>query len=152
MSATYAGAKAALLAYFTSGWASTTPIRSRNDTTPATWPPMSGSELAPWVYFEILGNGSRIAGQGAPGNSLWHYDRLIAVHCYVPAGSGDAAATALAQQAGELFRAKVLYDTETPGCYVRTFAPSVDEGDRGDSEGNWYRVSMTCEFEYWHRG
>lgn len=108
--------------------------------------------LLPWVNLEIIGSGSDLAGAGGlPGNLRWTYDGEILIHVFVPVGSEDEEATRLALAAGEVFRAKKFYDA-VPGYYVRTLTPSIDDGDSGDDDGNWFRCTMSCDFTYWHRG
>lgn len=142
----------------TANW-STTPITFQNEEPPDPWPPTvadpdapSFPKPAPWVHMEVLGSGSEMRGAGKPGSQVWIYDGLIAIHVFVPIGSGDALARQHAVALGEIFRAKVFYQNVTPGCYVRTWAPRVGEGEKADHDGNWYRVTMSCPFEYWHRG
>jgi len=148
--ASYAGAKAAVRTYFAGLW-TTTPVLFKNGSTDR--PKGEDGQPLPWLFFEIVGSGSRIYAAGKPGNSVWYYDRLIQLHVFVPKGEGEDRATELADTAGELFRAKVLYDDVTPGCYVRTWAPSTDEDDDGaaDEEGVYFRRTCRIPFEYWHR-
>lgn len=152
----FAGAKAAMRTRFDTGW-TTTPKAFKNEM-PSPWPPVDvDMKLVPWVYFEVVGGQQAIAGTGQVANHLWTYEGIIAAHVFVPIGDGDALATQYAQQIGELFRAAKFYDA-TPGYCVRTLAPSIDDGDRadnngdGDANGNWWRVTMTVDFTYWHRG
>jgi len=153
----YAGAKDAIRQRFATAWGATTPIAGQNKGKPdgwsGAWPPVDGNGLLrSWVYLEILGTGAPLAGNsGVAGNRVWTYEGFINVHVFVPVGDGDATATALAIQAGEIFRAAEFYNS-TPGFAVRTVSPSVDDGDTADDDGNWFRVTMTCDFTYWHRG
>lgn len=147
----YAGAKLAMRARFDAGWGATTPITYQNETPADPWPPRDADNvLLPWVNLEIVGTGSEIAGTGRTGNHVWHYTGLIWVHVFVPVKTGDEVATALAVQAGEIFRAAKFYN-DVPGYYVRTLAPSIDDGDTADDEGNWFRCSASIPFTYWHR-
>ena len=148
----YAGAKAAMRQRLVDGWTATPIIFQNKAPASGSWPPVDGDGvLLPWVNLEIKGTGSKIAGTGTPGNHLWRYDGIIYVHVFVPVGSDDAAATEYAVAIGELFRAAEFYNA-TPGTGVRTLAPSIDDGDDGDDDGNWFRVSMSVPFTYWHRG
>lgn len=153
----YAGAKAAIRSRFATAWGATTPIATQNRGAPVgwsgAWPPVDGNALLlPWVYLEILSDGQELAGaSGTPGNRVWTYGGDILVHVFVPVAGGDETATALAIQAGEIFRAAEFYNT-TPGYGVRTLSPSIDEGSTADDDGNWFRVTMSCDFTYWHRG
>lgn len=157
MSASYAGAVAAIQASFTSRWTET-PVALQNEK-PKVWPPLGDDGWpVPHVYFEVLGGGSAIRGAGRPGALTWVYHGWLHAHVFVPSNTGTDDAFRLAAAAGELFRSEVFY-RDTPGCYVRTGAgthsgngPRVDGGGDGDHEGSWFRVTMTCPFEYWHRG
>lgn len=151
MAASIAGAKAAIRQRLIENW-TLTPITFQNEAPPSSWPPMADGDFAPWVHLEVTNTGSAMHGAGKPGSQVWVYDGLILVHVFVPINSGEALADQHAVTIGEFFRAKVFYQNVTPGCYVRTWAPRVDGGGTADHDGNWYRVTMTCPFEYWHRG
>jgi hypothetical protein len=69
----------------------------------------------------------------------------------VPVASGADLAFQHAVAIGELFRAATFYD-DTPGHAVRTLAPEIDGGGSADDDGDWFRVTMSCPFTYWHRG
>jgi hypothetical protein len=154
----YAGAKAAIRARLAANWA-TTPItyqneppRGQNDDPPAPWPPRDGDGFPlSWVNLEIAGTGSRIVGQGTPGNHVWRYDGIIYVHVFTPINTGIELGDQYAVAIGEIFRAAKFYDT-TPGFCVRSLAPSIDDAESGDDNGNWSRTTMHCDFTYWHRG
>lgn len=159
----YPGAKAAIRQRLVDGW-STTRITFQNETPADPWPPTTGDptfpDLAPWVHLEIASlPGGGMRGAGVPGSQVWATYGYIYTHVFVPAGTGDAVATQYATTIGELFRAKVFYDSGD-GCYVRTWMPRVDEGgdasDQADlawtNTGSWFRVTMSVPFEYWHRG
>jgi hypothetical protein len=162
----YAGAKAAIAQRLIDNWA-VTPITRQNKIPDDPWPPTEPNpdapdfpQLAPWVHLEIFTlPGGGIYGAGTPGKQIWQTDGFIYVHVFVPSGTGDELATQYAATIGEIFRAKVFYENGD-GCYVRTWAPRVDEGGPATTStdiewantGNWFRVTMSCPFEYWHRG
>jgi hypothetical protein len=151
----YAGAKVAVGARLAANW-STTPIvlpnRSKPDGWNQQWPPVDADALLlPWAHLEIVGAGSEIAGTGTRGNHLWHYFFDILVHVFAPVGEGQGRADTYANQIGEIFRAAEFYN-DTPGYCVRTLAPAVDDGSKGDDDGNWWRVTMSVPATYWHRG
>ncbi len=147
----FAGAKAAIRSRLEAGW-TTTRITYQNETPAAPFPPTgAGAVLVPWVNLEVEGGEAEIVGTGTPGNHVWTYEGTIMVHVFVPIGSGDALATQYAITIGELFRAAQFYDS-TPGFAVRTLAPSVDPGGSADDDGLWFRVTMSVDFVYWHRG
>lgn len=161
----YAGAKAAIRQRLEDNWAATR-LTFENETPADPWPPTEEDpdapdlpNLVPWAHLEIASTGSQMRGAGKPGSQVWQTLGFILVHVFVPAGIGDALATSHASAIGEIFRGKVFYDNGD-GCYVRTWAPRVDEGGPATTTadiawantGNWFRVTMSCPFEYWHRG
>lgn len=147
----YAGAKAAMRARLAAGW-TTTRITYQNETPADPWPPVDGNGvLQPWVNLEIVGAPSSIVGTGTRGNHVWTYQGNIFVHVFTPVGSSDEMGTQYAVAIGELFRAAEFYNA-TPGFCVRTLAPSIDDGDSADDDGNWFRTTMSVDFTYWHRG
>jgi len=160
----YGAAKAAVKAALEAGW-TTTRIVYQNEVPADPWPPtavMPGSSfpaMQPWVYFEMTTMpGQTIRGVGVPGDHLSQTNGMIFVHVFVPDGTGEATATQYAEQIGELFRAKKPYEAD--GCYLRTWIPRVDEGGdagaqseiAGINAGNWFRVSMSVPFQYFHQG
>lgn len=150
--ASFGGAKRAIRERLEAGWTSTR-ITYQNKTPADPWPPKApgGKKLAPWVNLEIKGLPSSLRGAGVPGKQVWLKPGFIYVHVFVPTGSGDDDATDMADAIGELFKGAVFYQV-APGCYVRCWAPHVDGGGSGDDDGNWFRVTMSVPFEYWHRG
>lgn len=145
--ASYAGAEQAIKDYAAANWP-TTPIALPNERFDA---PLDGDgNPLPWIALEIQSFGNQVWGQGSPGNLTWHKEGAILGHVFVPINTGDALAKQYADAFGEIFRAKQLYSGVSPGCYVRTWAPDVDGG--GKADGNYYRVSVAIDFEYWHRG
>lgn len=149
--ADYAGALAAIRARLVAGW-STTRITFANEQPADPWPPRDGSNvLQAWVHMEIASEGSEVLGTGQTGAHTWTYEGTIMVHVFVPVGMGTSMAFQHAVAIGELFRAAKFYDA-TPGHAVRTLAPEIDGGGSADDDGDWFRVTMSCPFTYWHRG
>ncbi|MHA6690596.1 phage tail terminator-like protein [Devosia sp. A449] len=161
----YGAAKAAAKAALEAGW-TTTRIAYQNEVPDEPWPPeavVPGSSFAafqPFVFFEMATMpGQAIRGVGMPGNHLSQTNGFFYVHVFVPDGTGEATATQYAEAIGELFRAKVLYQPGD-GCYLRCWVPRVDEGGdaaaqseiAGVNAGNWYRVTVSVPFQYFHRG
>lgn len=156
MTADYAGAVEALRIRFVASWLLDGEPRTRiafvNQTPEAPWPPKDGQgNLAPWVLFEVEGNGVDHAGTGTPRAQVYLYRGHINLHVYVPVNSGTGDAIALAVAAGEIFRNRLLYEDVSPGCYLRTWSPEVDGGGQGDDDGVWFRASGRVPFEYFHR-
>lgn len=149
--ADYAGAKAAIRSRLEAGW-TTTRITYQNEQPAAPWPPVDvDGVLLPWVNLEIASLGSQIWTFGTKGNRGWRYNGIIYVHVFTPVGGGDAQANDLAVAAGEIFRAAKFYDNGA-GSYVQSLSPQVDDGDSGSDDGNWFRVTTSVDFTYWHRG
>lgn len=161
---TYAAAKAAIRQRLSDNW-KTTRITYQNEVPDDPFPPTETDEfgfpvLQPWVHLEITSlPGGGIRGAGSPGSQVFVTHGFLYVHVFVPTNTGDATATQYAEAIGELFRNEKVYDAGD-GCYLRTWAPRVDEGGLADSDsgldyvntGNWFRVTMSVPFEYWHRG
>lgn len=149
--ADYAGAKAAIRARLDAGW-TTTRITYQNESPAEPWPPKrANGSLAPWVNLEIIGEGSSIWTAGKQGDHIWRYSGEIHVHVFVPVGEGIELADQYVCSIGEIFRAAKFYDDGQGAC-VRTLSPQVDGGGSGDDDGKWFRVTMTVDFIYWHRG
>jgi hypothetical protein len=158
-------AKAAIKKHLTDNWL-TTKIVYPNEVPSDPWPPTATGTggfptRLPFVFFEIASlPGQSIRGAGTPGKQISVTQGFIYAHVFVPVGTGVATATQYAEQIGEIFRTKVLYNNGD-GCYVRTWTPRVDEGGNGNADddeiapvnaGNYFRVTMSCPFQYWHRG
>ena len=162
----YTQAKDTVRSFLEANW-TTTRIAFQNETPADPWPPTEVDpnfpdfpSVAPFAYFEMASlPGQNIRGAGTPGAQLSQTDGFIYVHVFVPSNTGDTLATTYAEAIGELFRNKVPYNPGD-GCYLRTWVPRVDEGgDAGDNSeiadvnaGNWFRVTMSVPFQYFHRG
>jgi hypothetical protein len=93
---------------------------------------------SPWVYAELLpvdGDGSSF---NSPGLRVASGLGLIALHVFVPTGTGTREAFSLADQLAALLRFRTL------STGVEIAAASVAGGETSDDEGNWYRVSTTA--------
>ncbi len=145
--ADYAGAVAAIKQKMADNW-TTTPVVYPNDN--ASYDPSTATQT-PWVYFEVIGNGSELRGVGTPGNHVWRYTGIVAAHVFVPINSGDGIAQQYAVTIGEIFRAQGFYN-DNAGAIVRTWAPRTDGGDTRSDDGNWFGVTCRIPFEYLHHG
>lgn len=160
----YGAAKAAVRAALEAGW-TTTRIAYQNEVPAEPWPPkevVPGSSfpaMQPFVFFEMATMpGQTFRGVGVPGDQLSQTNGTIFVHVFVPDGAGETLATQYAETIGELFRSKKPYEAD--GCYLRTWVPRVDEGGdaaaqseiAGVNAGNWFRVTMSVPFQYFHQG
>jgi hypothetical protein len=160
--ADYAGAIDAIRARFVDQWkidgAARTLITFPNEPAvdgqgnPIKMPP-KGPDGAPvpWVYFEVIGNGSDLRGAGSPGDHIWLYRGGIFIHVFVPEGSGTDDLNALAIAAGEIFRATTLY-ADGQGRKVVCMSPSIRGGGSDADRGNVFGVTCFIPFEYFHRG
>jgi hypothetical protein len=158
MAADYAGAVAAIRDYFVVRWvvdgSPRTPVGYVNESDPLeTTPDLN----VPWVLFEVVPLGSRIEGVGTSGGNTIIYSGDIKGYVFVPSGEGIDRAYELAVALGEIFRNRLFYDGVTPGCCVRTGyemqgQPRIDAGVARDEDGNWFNVTATIPFDYWHRG
>lgn len=147
----YAGAKAAIRQRLIDGWTDT-PITFQNEAPPTPWPPLDADGFATgFVNLDLSSQPAVMRGAGRPGHQVWINPGFIYVHVFEPSGTGEAVATQRAVEIGELFRGTKFYDNGD-GCYVRTWAPRIDGGGSGDDDGNWFRVTMSVPFEYWHLG
>lgn len=154
----YAEAMAAIEAKLAAEWTAT-PIGYANPTpaeTPEPWPPIDDvGNPAPFVVIEVKSTDANIVGTGTPGNQTICDDGMIVVSALVPSNTGRALARQNAVAIGEIYRNKKFYDA-TPGAYIRSWTPKVGEGApaaiEGAVSGNYYCVSVTIPFEFWHRG
>lgn len=162
--ADYAGAVAAIKARFLTYWVNgavrKTPIAFQNETpndgavppVALPWPPNDASgNPTPWVYFEVIGNGSEQRGVGLPGDNIWLYRGGIFIHVIAPKGYGVETSHALVVAAGEIFRAKTFYN-DGLGAKVVCGSPQTDGGASDADNGNWFRLTCFIPFEYFHRG
>jgi hypothetical protein len=141
----YAGAASAIQAAVVAEW---TEI-------PTTYPNAAGFEPPkdvdgvplPWGLLEVLPTFSEVLGTGT--QKTYAYYGVIVYHVFVPLGTGLAEANRMAVAVGEIFRTRKLYDNGD-GCYVRTVSPSIIGSSGNDDNGNWFRVTMTVDFTYWH--
>ena len=143
--ADYAGAVAAIKQRMIDNW-TTTPIVFQNENL---YDPSSDA-TRPWVYFEVIGNGSSRRGPGMPGHVEYLYLGLIAAHVFVPVNSGAELAQQYAVSIGEIFRSKEFYN-DAPNA-VRTWTPQTDGGGSDADDANWWRVTVTVNFEFLYRG
>jgi hypothetical protein len=82
---------------------------------------------------------------------------MIKAHVFAPVNTGIDDCYAKAVAIGEIFRNQVFYDSVTAGCFVRSGytldgQPRIDQGDASSDDGQWFAVTATIPFEYWHRG
>lgn len=92
---------------------------------------------SPWVYVEILPVDADGSSFNSPGLRVRSAIGLIALHVFVPTGTGTREAFSLADQLAALLNFRTL------STGVETAAASVAGGETSDDEGNWYRVSCT---------
>lgn len=147
--ADYDGAVAAIEGRLTANW-TTTPIGFENEDDPV----QTGGDgnLAPWVFCEVVSDRAGIRGVGKPGSHVVVDEGFISATVFVPVGSGRAIARRHAVAIGEIFRTKEFYNSD-PGACVRTWTPEIGPGNPATSEnpsGNWWAVTVTIPFEFFH--
>lgn len=149
--ADYAGAEAAIRARIEANW-TTTRIAFLNEDPAEPWPPVDDAGLPePWIFLEVECFDAPIVGGGRPGNHVFRYEGLIAVHVFTPVGTGTHLGKQYAVTIGEIFRRDTFYN-ETSGHAVRTEDPFPAGGNSKSEDGLWFVCTMTCPFVYWHRG
>lgn len=101
-----------------------------------------------WVYLEIQGVNSKIAGYGEPGANLVRRSGLVMCHCFVPQNSGGARAVQLAEAASLIFALKSFSGIQ----FWDPFPPSPPSGstELGNRavNGNWWRAYSSVDFQY----
>jgi len=116
--------------------------------TPIAWPnePFSDPEPpAPWIMVQMQGADYEQQSIGAetPSANRWVETGSLYVHVFVPVGTGELEATRLARVMAEFLRG-----IELPGD-IQLDGMSIGAGERGDEDGNWWRVSL---FAHYQRG
>jgi hypothetical protein len=144
--ADYAGAVAAMRARFVAAWGATTQVAFQNEEPPASpWPP---EPAAPWIFFDVIQTESLERGVGLPGAKVWLTTGNIFLQLFVPLNYGQPDVLALAQQAGEIFRAATFYVDATTGAKVMTSAPVIGGGGSNADNGNWFGVTVSIPFQF----
>lgn len=128
-------------ARFVTAWNNATPISYQNESFP------EQDANTPWVYFEVLQTASDIRGFGKPGSQSWLTLGLIVIHVFAPKGYGLPDHLALANAAGEIFRAQTFYVNDPAKVLCR--APSVQGGASDADDGNWFVLSVSIPFEFY---
>lgn len=95
-------------------------------------------EGSPWTYLELLPIESNGTDFNSEGLRIASGLGLIAVHVFVPTGTGTGDAFRLADLLAALLRFRTL------STGIEIAAASVGGGASSDDEGNWYRVSTTA--------
>lgn len=150
MTANYAGAVAAIEARFIAQF-SAAPFQKQNADPPqAVWPPPKpGADQLPppFAYLEVLQTSSALRGAGSPGNQTWLTLGLIQVHVFAPRGYGMSDHIAIAEAAGEVFRAATFYNTD-PGAKIQCAAPAIGGGDSAADDGEYFALKVAIPFEF----
>lgn len=138
----FALAESAIRQQLISGWvdangAPLTPIAWENialDPAHPTIGPVGG----PWLLCEVAFGGATQVALGLPGAIVWRATGMILLHCFVPGGSGKAAATAFADTAAAIFRGQSF-----AGLVCRAAHPEPAE-----ASGSWFRVTVSVPFQF----
>lgn len=130
----------AVRTYLEANW-TTTPLRWENET--FTIPVDADGVPQPWVDVEITGTEYDQAslGAGTVASNLWREDGMLWLHVMVPSGSGSGVARTHAANLAALFRGLDL----DPDIVFRTM--SIGLGSPGDDDGNWWRLSLSIEWQ-----
>jgi len=136
-------AKARIRAFIKANWTAT-PVAWQNDDTgegegPFERPRDADGNPDPFIYCEISNATARGSAFGSVGKRVKSNTGFVAAHCYVPIGSGDAAADLLAKQFGEMLEMQSIGAPPAP----RMDAAQEGGGGSGDDDGLYYRVSVT---------
>ncbi len=121
---------------------------------PMVWPneraPMNSTPTA-FVAVEVMGAGNTIKGIGQPGNRLFIHVGVIMAHIFVPFGTGSAAADSHAEALAGLLTRKDIPAPTAPSM-VRTEDASSYDGELGSEDGNYWRVTVSVPFDFYHFG
>lgn len=113
---------------------------------PVAWPNKTFAKPLPpkpWVRFTVVDVKAQQIEMGATNNTHRVYGTLI-LQIFVPADSGDGAATTLGDVLGELYRQKIFNFPDTPfSGHVRMRDPNVKAVGRDDA---YYQVNLTVPF------
>ncbi|MGE0725098.1 MAG: hypothetical protein AB7O45_12030 [Alphaproteobacteria bacterium] len=139
----WAGAVEAIKDTLTAEW-TLTPVGFINEA-----PPVSDRE--PWILLEVVTAARPTVYPGNPGDHAIIQSGLIYLHVLAPKGRGTDAAFTHAGNAGEIFRDRQLYAVDANHA-VRSWTPVIEGGGRHSDDGNWFVVTCTIPFDYWHRG
>lgn len=128
-------AYAVIKGVFDANW-TTTPAYFEN----ADWD-LSASPAA-LVYVEVFSSffDQASIGSGEPADNLWREEGQILAHILVPNGTGTVTARTLAKAVANLFRGKDISG-------IRFGAISLGAGEPGTTDGNYFRMTSTIEWE-----
>jgi hypothetical protein len=123
-------------------------------TAPLVWPNEAHdlpATPAAFVAIEVQGVSNSIRGVGQPGNRLFIHGGLILANVYVPFSVGSKAGDDLADAIGLLLTRRDIAAPSVPQV-VRTEDPTVHDGELGDEDGNYWRVSVAVPFDFYYFG
>ena len=106
------------------------------------WPneAFEAAEQVPWAFCEVQGNGSSRTAFNSAGKRVAADDGLLMIDVFVPVGTGDQEAKALAQGISEVLAMQVF---DAADCRITCGAPFVGQGEAGSDDGMWFRVSAS---------
>ena len=145
-------ARTAIKDKFVTAWAARTPITFDNDSFDPTTSVDANGNPEPWVYFEIMENGSEIAGFGQLGANTIRYHGLIFAHVFAPLNTGADAALQLAEVVSDLFRTVSFSGIQT---WVPSPPSPVHRNEQFGTiagSGNWWRCYTHIPFSYTFSG
>jgi hypothetical protein len=113
-----------------------TPLAFENEA----WP-LDGEPEA-FVFVEVFGDLMDQASIGAETQSAnrWRENGQLNLHVLVPNGGGTRSARQLSRQLYDLFRGQEIGS-------IRFGTASIGAGEPGEMDGNYYRMTVTIDFE-----
>lgn len=122
--------------YLVAQWAARTPMVFENEPSPV------GDTPAAWVLVEIFGDFYDQASIGAAPvtSNLWREGGQVLMHVLTPNETGSRAGRVYAKQLLDLFRGQEI-------AGIRFRDASIGAGQRGEQDGNYYRMTATQDWE-----
>ena len=146
-------ARQAIRDRFLAAWAGATRVVLENEPFDPSEAPLDDSySPVPWVYLEILENGSETAGFGQKGANTIRYHGLVLIHVFVPLDTGADYAMQLAEQGSNVFLNQAFSGVQmwTPTPPSPVFRNEQMGGRSAD--GNWWHCYTSVPFQYDFQG
>lgn len=103
-----------------------------------------GATEATWSRISVRPSASVQASMGPPGTRRWHRRGTIAVQLFAPVNAGDAAISAMVDDARTVLEGASFIASGVAEP-VKTFAAS---SDGRQSDGAWHMVLVTVGYRY----
>lgn len=130
----------AIEAHLTTYW-TTTPLALENDGVDRAEP------IAAYVAMEIMGSyyDQQSIGADPQEDNRWDEEGTLYLHVFVPSGTGGQTARGHAKTLVDLFRGTRLLSDQS----LEFLSASIGTGERGDDNGNYWRVSVSIDWRRW---